>query len=219
MLAALAPRPLQNRVTPFGEIVAAAARGTMMGNRGGCMHDDRQRLRRRQWVNARWITCVLEFRGRHREVMQPRRYTELFFLDEATSFAAGHRPCAECRRGDFDRFREAWLVGNPSAGVRSGESIDRLDAVLHAERVGVSSPGRWQSALAALPPGVMVTLPQAPAETLLWWRGRLLPWSHDGYGTPTRAVLPATVRVLTPPSTGRAFAAGYVPAVHRSAGA
>ena len=99
--------PLRNRVTPLGELVADPARGLVYGNRG-CLHDDEGRIRRR-YAGRRWIACRLEFRGRRRSaLLQPGRYTELFFLDEATAFAAGHRPCAECRRADYDRFVAAW---------------------------------------------------------------------------------------------------------------
>src|SRR5436305_13747203 len=99
--------PLQNRVDPCGAIRSWPARGTMMGNRGGALHNDKRELIR-PFINRRWITCVLEFKGRRRAVMAPGRYTELFFLDEAVSLAAGHRPCAECRRARFNEFREAW---------------------------------------------------------------------------------------------------------------
>jgi len=115
---------LQNRVDPLGNVYAVAERGTMMGNRGGCMHTSDQRLTGRPWVNARWITCLLEFRGRHREVMQPGKYTELVFLDEATAFAAGHRPCFECRRSDARRFAQTWAEANPR---RAAPTIDTLD--------------------------------------------------------------------------------------------
>ena len=100
-------RPLQNRVTPFGEIVALVARGTMMGNRGGCLHDAEGRLGRRRCASRRWICCVLDFKGRHRQVITPGRYMELFFLDEATALAAGHRPCAECSHADYRAFQDA----------------------------------------------------------------------------------------------------------------
>ena len=98
--------PLQNRVTPEGEIIATPHRGLMMGNRGGCFHLPDRTLGARRWATRQWIACVLEFKGRHRAaMMQPNRYTELFFLDEATALAAGHRPCFECRRRDAERFR------------------------------------------------------------------------------------------------------------------
>src|SRR6478736_8868570 len=105
--------PLRNRVTPLGELVADPARGLVYGNRG-CLHDDRGRIRRR-YAGRRWIACRLEFRGRRRAaLMQPGRYTELFFLDEATALAAGHRPCAECRRPDYDRFVARWRRLHPA---------------------------------------------------------------------------------------------------------
>ena len=108
--------PRQNRVTPFGEIVAVPERGTLMGNRGVIHADDGSH--RREWQVRRWIACRLEFKGRRRPVRQPRRWTELFFLDEATALAAGHRPCAECRRERYDEFRAAWIEINPVASDR-----------------------------------------------------------------------------------------------------
>ncbi len=120
--------PLQNRVTPFGEIVAESGRGLFMGNRG-ILHDDDRRIVRR-WQGRRWITCLTEFRGIRRVVMRPHSYTELFFLDEATALGAGHRPCAECRRADFRRFRDLWQAchGLPV-------NADIMDAVIHHERI------------------------------------------------------------------------------------
>jgi len=207
--------PLQNRVTPFGEIVADPARGTLMGNRGGCLHDEGKRLRRRRWVTERWITCLLEFRGWHREVMRPGYYTELFFLDEATALAAGHRPCAECRHADFKHFRQAWLAGNPGAGLPPESSISAIDRVLHAERCGPDWAKRtFEAPLGQLPDGVMVA---AGNEAFLQWRQQLLPWSFSGYGDPFVADPRRTITVLTPPSTVRAIGAGYRPAVHQSA--
>ncbi|MEL7303179.1 MAG: hypothetical protein AAGJ53_05760, partial [Pseudomonadota bacterium] len=132
-------RPLQNRVRPDGEIVAISERGTMMGNRGGRIHTTDKTLSRRRWASHHWICCVLEFRGRQREVMAPRSYTELFFLDEATAFAAGHRPCFECRRADANRFAEVFAETRSDSD--SGDTVKttratvaEIDAVLHAER-------------------------------------------------------------------------------------
>ena len=143
--------PLQNRVDPFGAIIAPSARGTMMGNRGGCMHDGTQRLVR-PWASRAWITCLLEFKGQRRELMKPGLYTELFFLDEATALAAGHRPCAECRREDFKLFKTAFS----DAARAHGEAVrlaPEMDAILHAERTVRPRP----AALAQdLPDGVMV---------------------------------------------------------------
>src|SRR5215831_17832148 len=119
--------PLQNRVTPCGEILALASRGTFMGNRGGVLHDEKRRILR-HYASRRWITCLLEYKGRHRAVMSPGRYTELFFPDEAVALAAGHRPCAECRRERFNAFKNAW---NPNASV----SAEEIDAELHRTRI------------------------------------------------------------------------------------
>ena len=115
-------------MTPFGEVVALPGRGTLMGNRG-VLHDDGRRIVR-PWDVRRWIACVLEFRGRKREVMTPRRYTELFFLDEAAALSAGHRPCAECRRSDYVRFRDLWVA---SFGLPAG--ADDMDARIHRDRL------------------------------------------------------------------------------------
>src|SRR5262249_35689626 len=160
--------PLQNRVTPFGEIIAVPQRGTLMGNRGGCFHRPDKTLGARRWVSRRWIACVLEFRGRHREVMAPGRYTELFFLDEATALAAGPRPCAECCRDDHERFKDAWRRGNPGERLPPGASIDALDAVLHRERVRPDrSKVTYRARLGDLPDGVFVALDDDPGAAFL----------------------------------------------------
>src|ERR1700758_506204 len=125
--------PLRNRVTPWGEIIAVPARGTFMGNRGGALHNE-QRVIVRPYASRRWITCVLEFRGRQRTVMSPNRYTELFFLDEAVAFAAGHRPCAECRRERFAAFQQAWMRRHGSNSTELPRADD-IDAELHRARV------------------------------------------------------------------------------------
>ncbi|MHB8576580.1 MAG: hypothetical protein ACYDCQ_14755 [Dehalococcoidia bacterium] len=209
--------PLQNRVTPYGEIVATPARGMLMGNRGGCMHDEQQRLGTARWRNQHWIACLLEFKGRSRGVMTPRRYTELFFLDEATAFAAGHRPCAECRRPDFLRFKAAWLRGNPDAGVDERAGIVPIDAVLHAERVTrTRDKVTYRASIDVLPDGAFVELDDKPGEAYLLWRGRLRRWSFEGYTTARPKPAGVTVRVLTPRSSVNAIAAGYEPAVHAS---
>ena len=200
--------PLQNRVTPFGEIVAVPERGLMMGNRG-ILHDDHQRVLR-PWQVKRWITCVTEFRGRTRAVMQPHRYTELFFLDEATAFAAGHRPCKECRYADYQRFAAAWEAWS---GQRA--SADAMDDVLHADRVegrGASRRKRtFEARIETLPGGVFVRLDGA---AWLLWSGQLHEWSPGGYTT--RRPLPhaGTVETLTPRATVEVFRAGYRPMVH-----
>jgi len=195
--------PRQNRVTPRGELIAVDAHGTFMGNRG-CLHDAAGRIRR-AWQLKRWIICELQFKGRHRPVMQPGCYTELFFLDEATALAAGHRPCAECRRGAYEAFRAAF-AGEGLAPPRAPE----MDALLHAERIAADGGKRtYRAALASLPDGAMVDLDGAPH---LLWRAQLWPWRFEGYGPP-RARRQGEVVVLTPRSTVRALRRGYVPQV------
>jgi hypothetical protein len=214
--------PLQNRVDPFGAIHAVPARGTLMGNRGGCMHTPGQRLTGRPWVNTRWIACSLDYRGQHREVMQPGLYTELFFLDEATAFAAGHRPCMLCRRADARRFLAAWAEGNGASEVL--RSVQPLDSALHAERIDPvwRRQRTTRAPLRGLPDGAMVTLDDDPPLPRLLWDGALWPWSFAGYGAPcslSRGLAGSEATLLTPPSVVEAFRAGYRPAVHPSCGA
>jgi hypothetical protein len=204
--------PLQNRVTPFGEIVAVPERGALMGNRG-ILHDDRGRIVR-SWQVRRWIACRTSFRGRHRQLLQPHTWTELFFLDEATAFAAGHRPCAECRHADYQRFKEAWAVG-----VGAPNGADEMDAVAHADRLegrGAQQRKRtyWEQ-LANLPEGVFIRL---DGSAWLLWGGQLLEWSAGGYHA-RRQLLPAArhVEVLTPHSFVAALRAGYALQTHTSA--
>jgi hypothetical protein len=205
--------PRQNRVTPCGDIIATPKRGTFMGNRGR-LHDDRGHVRR-AWEVKRWLLCVLEFRGRRRTVMSPRSYTELFFLDEATGLAAGHRPCAECRHARFLAFRDAWAAGNPQ--VAGPVTASALDTRLHAERL---TPDRTKRAFRAnlddLPDGVFVRR-DGREDAFLLWQGNLLAWSAGGYGE--RLVRPRgeMVFALMPASTVAAIRAGYVPEVHPSA--
>jgi hypothetical protein len=201
--------PLQNRVTPTGDIIATAHRGTFTGNRG-IIHDPRSKtLLKRRWASRAWLTCVCEFKGRRREVMGGRSWTELFFLDEATAFAAGHRPCFFCRRDDANRFRRAWEDGNGGSDVRA----DDIDIVLHRERL--EGKGKrlhpLPMRLEELPDGAMV---QAHDECFLIARGRSLLWSPAGYRPPAGAI--ENAMLLTPPSTLRAVSAGYRPVLHPS---
>jgi hypothetical protein len=204
--------PLQNRVTPFGEIVAVPERGTLMGNRG-ILHDDAGRLVR-SWQVRRWIACRTVFRGRHRQLLQPHSWTELFFLDEATAFAAGHRPCAECRYADYQRFKTAWEV---AVGVPN--SADEMDAVLHADRLegrGVNQRKRtyWER-LATLPDGAYIRL---DGSAWLLWREHLLEWSAGGYrARRSRPPAASRVEVLSPCSLVAVLRAGYPLQVHVSA--
>lgn len=206
--------PRQNRVTPFGEIVAISDRGTFMGNRG-VLHDAEGRIMRK-WQVKRWLVCVLEFRGRKRTVMTPNRYTELFFLDEATALAAGHRPCAECRHARFLAFRAAWNAAHPQDG--SPPSADAIDRRLHAERLTSERAKRtYTAALDELPDGAFVTLGNEQQQAYLLWKGRLLAWSPSGYAARRMPSKNRRVRVLTPPASVGAIRSGYIPAVHPSA--
>jgi hypothetical protein len=201
--------PLQNRVTPTGDIVATPHRGMFTGNRG-IIHDPTTKTLTRRWASQAWLTCVCEFRGRRREVMGGRSWTELFFLDEATALAAGHRPCFFCRRDDAIRFRAAWEEGNGVARVRARD----IDAVLHRERLSGGKKRLHPSTmpLEELPDGAMV---QQGTESFLMVRGRALLWSPAGYRQASNA--PQDAMLLTPPSTVRALSAGYRPALHPSA--
>jgi hypothetical protein len=202
--------PLQNRVTPTGDIIATPHRGMFTGNRG-IIHDPATKtLLTRRWSTNAWLTCVCEFRGRRRQVMGGRSWTELFFLDEATSFAAGHRPCFYCRRDDANRFRAAWEQGNGVSGVLARE----IDIVLHRERLerGNKRLHALPMPLPQLPDGAMV---QAGAESYLIAQGRALLWSPGGYRQAQNALTGAML--LTPPSTLRALGAGYRPVLHESA--
>jgi hypothetical protein len=190
--------PLRNRVAPDGRIVAVPERGTLMGNRGVLHRDDGVIVR--DWQVRRWIACRLEFKGRHRALLQPRRWTELFFLDEATAIAAGHRPCAECRRADYVRWQRAW----EAAGL-GASSADAMDAVLHPDRLArtLRAPG------GELPDGTIVEHDGAP---FLVHGGALRAWGFGGYGTPIEP--PAgDLRVITPAASVAVLRAGYAPAV------
>jgi hypothetical protein len=211
------PSPLQNRVTPFGEIIATPERGMFLGNRGGQIHNAKKELTSRRWVSAQWITCLLEFKGRHMEVMAPHRYTQLFFLDEATAFAAGHRPCFECRRADAKRFFEAWRAGNPGLAGDGIPKVPAVDAVLQHERLTRDRAKlTFESTIGELPDGVLVVRAGAPKEAWLLWQGTLWKWSPGGYMASVAADEDESVRVLTPKSIVQAFSAGYVPVVHPS---
>ena len=201
--------PLQNRVTPSGDIVATPHRGLFTGNRG-IIHDPATKTLTRRWTSKAWITCVCEFRGRRREVMGGRSWTELFFLDEATAFAAGHRPCFYCRRDDANRFRAAWQAGNNVTGILAPE----MDAVLHGEQLlgGKKRLHELPAPIEQLPDGAMVAI---DGESYVIARGRPLRWSFEGY---RRADVDAVAAMLlTPPSTLRVLSAGYKPLMHPSA--
>ena len=189
---------------PFGKLFRTPARGTMMGNRGGALHNSEREIVR-SYKSRRWITCVLEFRGRHRVVMAERRYTELFFLDEAVAFAAGHRPCAECRRERFNAFKEAWRRWKKMDRV---PFADEMDLELHAARKTT-----YEATLGSLPDGCFVQMDGSP---YLVWNDALLLWTPEGYTERVRKPSDLTVQVLTPAPFVQCFRHGYRPDIHDS---
>jgi hypothetical protein len=203
--------PRQNRVTPLGEIVALPQRGRWMGNRGGCLHDNAGRLGKSRWKTRAWLICRLQFKGWHREVMRPGRYTELFFLDEATALAAGHRPCALCRRDAFDHYRDC--VASAFGGVRPG--APELDRRLHAERLDGLAQRRGIAKLRDLPDGAMV-VPPGSTEPWLVWRGALHRWTPSGYAGTMAATPAMPVAVLTPALSRLALSRDYAPQIDGS---
>jgi hypothetical protein len=203
--------PLQNRVDPFGHLFADPARGTFMGNRGGRIHDAHRRLMRRRWASRQWICCVLSFNARHRTVWG-EGYTELFFLDEPTALAAGHRPCFECRRAEALAFARAFAGSGSGTGSRF--SAAAMDRVLHAERLDGHGKRLHHAALDALPDGAFI----ARDDVAFAVRGvHLLRWTPSGYRDAQLRPGGVNVDVLTPPSIVRALANGYQPCWHASA--
>jgi hypothetical protein len=200
--------PLQNRVDPFGELIATPARGLFLGNRGGRFHRDDQTLGKRRWSSRQWICCVLQFKGRRHPVWRDR-YTALFFLDEPTAFAAGHRPCFVCRRADATAFAEKWAQAKRGAVPRA----PAMDLVLQSERLDGRTKRKHERAFADLPDGAFVVLSDAAYAV----RGsHLLRWSDAGY-TEKIARERGMATVLTPPSMVDVLSAGYQPQWHPTA--
>ena len=185
--------PRRNRVTPFGALEAVPARGQLMGNRGD-LHDRAGEIAR-DWKVKRWIVCRLTHpRGTRVTFDTPGRYTPLFFADEPTALAAGHRPCAECRREDYDAYRNGW---RRAFGVKP--SADEMDSALHAARLSPDGSRKTRLApLETLPDGAMIALPDAPDNAHLVWRHRLYPWTHEGYRAPSQMPASTQCVVLTP---------------------
>jgi hypothetical protein len=205
-------RPLQNRVLPTGDIVADPARGLLMGNRG-CLHNPDRRLGGPRWRSKLWICCTLVWRDVKRDPMPPGRWTALFFLDEATALAAGHRPCAYCRRPDYLSYARAW---QDAYQLPERPRAVEMDAHLHAERVALR-PRRqrtWTARVQELPDSAMVRHEDTVG---LLRAGAFRPWSLTGYGAPVVVPAPTTVEVLTPPASVAALAHGFRPLLHPSA--
>jgi hypothetical protein len=196
---------LQNRIDPFGNIIRTKARGSWMGNRG-ILHNDDQKILR-PFKSIAWLTCKLEFNGRKRQVMAPNRYTELFFLDEAVSFAAGHRPCFECRRNDFNRFKSFWLRGNPEYNFDEKTPIRKIDQILHKERIDHhKSKVIFEESIKHIPNGSFVSFDN---DAFLVLDQLMFLWSPSGYkkGIPLPDV--NKLAVLTPKTIVNAYRAGY----------
>ena len=200
---------LQNRVNPFGDLIKTEARGTWTGTRG-VIHNDQQEIIRPFKLKA-WITCKLEFKGRKRKVMSPNRYTELFFLDEATAFAAGHRPCCECRRDDFNNFKMYWLAGNPGYNFSKKTSIREIDQIIHQERINKDrSKPTFEESIPAIPNGTFILFNNEP---YLVSANRLHVWSPFGYTHSITLPDLDKLTVITPASIVNTFRAGYVPQI------
>ena len=204
------PSPLQNRVDPFGRTHANASRGMFMGNRGGGFHRDDQSLRPQHWVSERWICCVTDFKGRLREVMSPGRYTELFFLDEATALAAGHRPCYECRRGDARHFVECLMASGKYANRPDTKVVDALIARQVQTRL-LADMTYGAHSLASLPDGAIF---EHKGRYFLKLMDRAHAWSFKGYGEAEE--LPERGILLTCEAVCDAFRGGYKPVFHPS---
>ena len=204
---------LQNRVDPFGTLTAAHERGTLTGNRGGRLHRADQTLGAARWKSAQWISCLCAFKGRRRAVWGAG-YTELFFLDEVTALAAGHRPCFECRRADALAFQSAFSAGQRGAKDGTRLQAPEMDALLHRERLASARPVARHVSLSGLPDGAMV----ADGATAFALRGgRMLAWSFAGYASATAVDAGATFDLLTPPCIIAALTQGYRPLWHASA--
>ena len=204
--------PLQNRADPFGHLHAVPERGGFMGNRGGCFHRKDQTLKPRQWASQRWIICRLNFKGRRRTLMRPGHYTELFFLDEATALAGGHRPCFECRRQEAEAFRRALIR---TGRLTPAASISEADALSAGAMQQVLTGRRAREIItpAQLPDGAMYAV---EGKVFLVHAGRARAWSFSGYG-PALPLHEAGTR-LTPEISCAAINSGYEVALHTSIG-
>lgn len=204
---------LQNRVDPWGNLIAVSARGAWMGNRG-VLHDAQKNIVSK-WKRKSWVICELEFKSRQRQVFGPNTYSELFFLDEATAFSAGHRPCATCRRDRYNAFKDAWIKANRPIS-QSNPSITDIDRQIHDERI--SRDGKkvtFIARIADLPDGTFIEYDE---NAYLLWEKRLHRWSPHGYFSTAETMQPEDkVLVLTPFSIVQIFMAGFKPQVHESA--
>ncbi|MBS1664715.1 MAG: hypothetical protein JST68_26960 [Bacteroidetes bacterium] len=200
---------LQNRVDPYGHLIKTPARGAWTGNRGVIHNEDKEIVR--PFKLKAWITCLLEYKGKKRPIMAPNRWTELFFLDEATAFSAGHRPCAFCRYPDHKRFKTAWLKGNPQYGFNEKTPISKIDDILHKERINKDrTKPTYEENLNHLPSGAFVIYNNQPH---LLYEKKLYPWTPAGYEPGIPLPKETKLPVLTPQSIINTFKAGYTPQI------
>ena len=202
--------PLQNRVDPWGKLSATPARGTLLGNRG-ILHDERKQIVR-AYQHQNWVTCRLQFKGRKRILMSPHKYTELFFLDEATAFAAGHRPCAECRRERYLEFKDYWVRANLNQSLETVKASE-ISRIMHKERIKKKEKLTFSANLKELPSGSVFS---QSGSAYLKFTNRIHLWSFEGYRSVDDLSLPDKVDVLTPKSVVRAFKLGFKPEIHDS---
>ncbi len=205
--------PLQNRINPFSKIIATPERGEWTGNRG-VIHNEQKEIIKNYAVKY-WITCKLKYKEMHRKVMTPNRWTELFFLDEATAFAAGHRPCGFCRYTNFKLFKTLWLQANGKKyGLTDDVKMNIIDNIIHQERLNENNTQKtFIASLHTLPNGVFVILP-TKEKAYLWHQQNLYEWSFKGYTKIMQFNKNQTVQVLTPYSYVEVFRKGYQPQIH-----
>jgi hypothetical protein len=203
--------PLQNRINPMGELEAIKSRGAFLGNRG-IIHNEQKKIISSFKIKG-WVTCRLEFKGRKRELMAKGRYTELFFLDEATALSAGHRPCAECRRKRYNEFKLKWLQANESLLINDSTSIASIDKIIHQDRIYKKQKVTYQDKMNLLPKGTMI---QINSINYLIWNNKVFKWTFEGYEISNIDITNNNVIVLTPKSYVEMFKKGFVPTVHNS---
>jgi hypothetical protein len=204
--------PYQNKVDPWGKIHEVKARGMFLGNRG-ILHNSSKEIVSTHKIKG-WVTCLLQFKGRKREIMAPNRYTELFFLDEATAFSAGHRPCAECRRERYNEFKEKWLKANGNLLEGNKPTVSNIDKVIHEQRIHKKEQITYITNFGLLPDGTII---EQKTKAYLIWKNKLFLWTFSGYLLADIKIGEHDeVKVLTPKSYVKMFLNNFVPNIHNS---
>jgi len=202
--------PLQNRVDPWGNIFATSARGTLLGNRG-ILHNGKKQIVK-AYQHQSWVTCRLKFKNRKRKLMTPNNYTELFFLDEATAFASGHRPCCECRRKRYLEFKDYWVRANLKEQV-NGIKISVINKLMHKDRINKGKKITYKANLKELPDGTIFSYNRS---AYLTFESKIYLWSFEGYSFSQSVNIPHEVDVLTPKSIVNIFRLDFKPEIHKS---